>query len=82
MSDAKATARARRSRSSADDDLLSELDAWDATFDALHGSEQGSPAPAEQVMEWPAPDPTTETRAAPPRAVTVRSRACSISTTR
>jgi len=52
-----------------DDDLFSELDAWDATFDALHGGpEGGEPAPAP-VMEWPAPveaDPTVLSRAAPP----------------
>jgi hypothetical protein len=43
-----------------DDDLLSELDAWDATFDALHGApeaSESSPAVAQAPMEWPTPDP-------------------------
>src|SRR5262249_40331138 len=38
-------------------DLVSELDAWDATFDALHDE----PAIGnEHVMEWPAPPAETE----------------------
>ena len=42
-----------------DDDLLSELDAWDATFDALHGAPEASEtAMAQAPMEWPTPDPT------------------------
>lgn len=44
-----------------DDDLLSELDAWDATFDALHQPGESQPAmeaaKASAVMDWPAPDP-------------------------
>jgi hypothetical protein len=48
-----------------DDDILSELDAWDATFDALHssGPEEGkdaAPAPglteSQHVIAWPAAD--------------------------
>jgi hypothetical protein len=39
-----------------DDDLGSELDAWDATFDALHDEAPPGAAPVpEQVMVWPAP---------------------------
>ena len=39
-----------------DADLGSELDAWDATFDALHEEAAPGAAPvAEQVMEWPVP---------------------------
>ena len=42
-----------------DDDLLSELDQWDATFDALHGApDPGEQPAAEPPMEWPAPDPS------------------------
>src|SRR5690242_14108518 len=38
-----------------EEDIGTELDAWDATFDALHtGPEGGLPA-EEPVMEWPAP---------------------------
>ncbi|MBA3460721.1 MAG: hypothetical protein H0T46_12210, partial [Deltaproteobacteria bacterium] len=36
-----------------DDDLNSELDAWDATFDALH-EDASAPMPTEEVMAWPA----------------------------
>ncbi|MBA2543531.1 MAG: hypothetical protein H0V17_28070, partial [Deltaproteobacteria bacterium] len=55
-----------------EDDLMSELDAWDATFDALHET-----APANELaaappppMEWPEAvpeviDPTTLSRPAP-----------------
>ena len=40
-----------------DEDLFSELDAWDSTFDALHtGPEGGAPA-QEEVMAWPAAAP-------------------------
>ena len=51
-----------------DDDLFSELDAWDATFDALHGGPEGGEPATAPVMEWPAPaaDPTVLSRAAPP----------------
>ena len=45
-----------------DDDLNNELDAWDATFDALHGEDAGQTMPAGEVMAWPAPAPE------PPRA--------------
>ena len=53
-----------------EDDLMSELDAWDATFDALHGGPEASASPGPQPMEWPAApevaiDPTTLSRAAP-----------------
>ena len=41
-----------------EDDLLSELDAWDATFDALHGGPETSANDlAAQPMEWPEPIP-------------------------
>ncbi|MGE0395912.1 MAG: hypothetical protein AB7T06_04220 [Kofleriaceae bacterium] len=42
----------------ADDDLLAELDAWDATFDALH-TEDAAPSPP--VMDWPTPPPADPT---------------------
>jgi tetratricopeptide (TPR) repeat protein len=56
-----------------DDDLFSELEAWDATFDALHGGPEAAAAEAlgAKPMEWPAPvpepvpDPTTLSRPAP-----------------
>ena len=51
----------------ADDDLLSELDAWDATFDALH-TEEPVAKDAPPPMEWPAPtaaDPTQLTQVPP-----------------
>ncbi|MGE5186669.1 MAG: hypothetical protein ACM31C_31660, partial [Acidobacteriota bacterium] len=45
-------------------ELVSELDAWDATFDALHvpeePAESAAPLPAEPVMDWPAPSPEAE----------------------
>src|SRR3954465_13032317 len=40
-----------------DDDLASELDAWDATFDALHGEEAAGAVSSEPVMAWPTPAP-------------------------
>ena len=42
-----------------DEDLLNELDAWDATFDALHGGpEAGELAGNKPAMQWPeAPEP-------------------------
>ncbi|MEO7095292.1 MAG: hypothetical protein ABI175_18695, partial [Polyangiales bacterium] len=40
-----------------DDDLLSELDAWDQTFDALHAEDTSASIPAAEVMAWPAPTP-------------------------
>src|SRR5687767_6617810 len=44
-----------------DDDLLAELDAWDQTFDALHGPDELDAArgqePAPPPMEWPTPSP-------------------------
>ncbi|MEO8703063.1 MAG: hypothetical protein ABI867_23665, partial [Kofleriaceae bacterium] len=56
-----------------DDDLMSELDAWDATFDALHGAPEIAEVGARTTppMEWPAPptevtDPTQLSHAAPP----------------
>jgi lipopolysaccharide biosynthesis regulator YciM len=53
----------------ADDDLLAELDAWDATFDALHTEEPAREEPkAPPAMEWPtppAPDPTVITQLPP-----------------
>ncbi len=53
-----------------EDDLMSELDAWDATFDALHGGPEAGADPGPQPMEWPAAaevavDPTALSRAAP-----------------
>ncbi len=56
-----------------EDDLFSELEAWDATFDALHGGPEAAAAEAlgAKPMEWPAPapeptpDPTTLSRQAP-----------------
>lgn len=56
-----------------DDDLFSELEAWDATFDALHGGPEAAAAEAlnAKPMEWPVPvpeplpDPTTLSRPAP-----------------
>jgi tetratricopeptide (TPR) repeat protein len=39
-----------------DEELSAELDAWDATFDALH-LEDGGPPADQPVMDWPAPDP-------------------------
>ncbi|MGN6109122.1 MAG: hypothetical protein ACTHU0_28710, partial [Kofleriaceae bacterium] len=42
-----------------DDDLVSELDAWEGIFDALHtGPEEGAAGTA-QVMDWPAPTQAT-----------------------
>lgn len=38
-----------------DDDLLSELDAWDQTFDALHADDTSAAIPVAEVMAWPAP---------------------------
>jgi TolA-binding protein len=38
-----------------DDDLLNELDAWDATFDALHGGPEAQPG-NKPVMQWPEPE--------------------------
>ncbi len=63
-----------------DDDLVSELDAWDATFDALHSGdpEEGRlpAAQAEHVIAWPAadearrgPDPITSPGVPDPTAV-------------
>lgn len=40
-----------------DDDLLSELDAWDQTFDALHAEDTSASLPVAEVMTWPAPAP-------------------------
>ena len=42
-----------------DDDLLSELDAWDATFDALHAEDTSTKDEVKHapVMDWPAPAP-------------------------
>src|SRR6266436_3267185 len=40
-----------------DTDLASELDAWDATFDALHEPAAEGARGTEQVMDWPAPQP-------------------------
>ncbi|MBA3821629.1 MAG: hypothetical protein H0X17_22285, partial [Deltaproteobacteria bacterium] len=51
-----------------EDDLFSELDAWDQTFDALHAGADASEVKHEPVMEWPipeVPDPTALTMAAP-----------------
>ncbi|MFN0248057.1 MAG: hypothetical protein ACKV2T_14295 [Kofleriaceae bacterium] len=60
----------------ADDDLLAELDAWDATFDALHAEEPPAPEAAKPppAMEWPAPpaaDPTLITQLPPPAGATL-----------
>ncbi len=42
-----------------DDDLASELDAWDATFDALHVDDAAAGAAGQEpVMAWPAPQHT------------------------
>ena len=54
------------------EELSSELDAWDSMFDNLHGGpEPGAEPPAEQVMAWPAPDPAPAPppRRAPPERV-------------
>ncbi len=50
------------------DDLNNELDAWDATFDALHGEDAGGAPASKAVMEWPAaaPDATVLTMPAAP----------------
>jgi hypothetical protein len=37
------------------DDLNADLDAWDATFDALHGGPDALAPADETVMTWPAP---------------------------
>ena len=42
-----------------DDDLQSELDAWDRTFDALHTTEE---AARQSSGELKVPPPTTPTR--------------------
>ena len=34
------------------DDLNNELDAWDATFDALHAEDAGGAPASQEVMEW------------------------------
>src|SRR5438034_938672 len=39
-----------------EDDLLGELDAWDATFDALHGGPEAA-VMQEPPMAWPEPTP-------------------------
>ena len=45
-----------------DDDLLSELDAWDQTFDALHAEDTSTSIPvASEVMAWPSPTPPPPT---------------------
>ena len=49
----------------AEDDLNSELDAWDNMFDALH--ESGPAAAEEQPMAWPAP--AAEIASPPPARV-------------
>src|SRR5580704_15615538 len=56
-----------------DDDLLSELDAWDATFDALHDSGTELPAagstvaaPAATPAAWKDPDQLATQPAARP----------------
>ncbi len=36
-------------------DLTGDLDAWDATFDALHGGPEGGATVDEAPMAWPAP---------------------------
>jgi tetratricopeptide (TPR) repeat protein len=36
-----------------DEELASELDAWDSTFDALHGADESGALPSEPVMDWP-----------------------------
>ncbi len=41
-----------------DEDLASELDAWDATFDALHEEPAEGALGTEPVMEWPVGAPT------------------------
>ncbi len=51
----------------AEDDLLSELDAWDATFDALHGGPEAQQAAAnEPPMAWPEPPEAQDTQVVPP----------------
>ena len=56
-----------------DDDLNNELDAWDATFDALHAEDAGGAPANQEVMEWPAaaPDATVLTVAAAPAEVDI-----------
>jgi tetratricopeptide (TPR) repeat protein len=41
-------------------ELASELDAWDATFDALHVADEAAQAPAQPPMQWPPPSPAAE----------------------
>ncbi|HUS32078.1 MAG TPA: hypothetical protein VMZ53_26445 [Kofleriaceae bacterium] len=41
-----------------DEELSSELDAWDDMFDNLHAADDGAAADLNKpVMDWPAPDP-------------------------
>ena len=50
-----------------DDDLNSELDAWDSMFDGLHAEDAGGAPANQEVMEWPAAaDATVLTMAAAP----------------
>ncbi|NVB82195.1 MAG: hypothetical protein HOV81_27690, partial [Kofleriaceae bacterium] len=42
-----------------DDELSSELDAWDEMFDGLHTGPEGGAAANAEVMPWPAPTPIT-----------------------
>ena len=53
------------------DDLHNELDAWDATFDALHAEDAGGAPANQEVMEWPAaaPDATVLTMPAAPAEI-------------
>jgi hypothetical protein len=60
-----------------DEDLVSELDAWDATFDALH--ETGGDAGAEP-MAWPTPQPQVKADA-PKESKAARSGPITISST-
>ncbi len=50
---------------SGEDELSTELDAWDATFDALHTGPEGGAPSTEQVMAWPAPAPAAPPPSAP-----------------
>jgi hypothetical protein len=51
-----------------DEELSSELDAWDQMFDDLHAGPEGGAPADEAVMAWPAPAPAPSPVSAPLRA--------------
>jgi hypothetical protein len=55
------------------DNLSNELDAWDATFDALHGGPEGGVPADEPPMAWPSPavEIAPAVRPTPPPAASV-----------